>query len=472
MSPALLKLYHSLCPSLRNVAASVRGLQLQHLRYGRETDRLSREALGREGWTPTQWQDWQQSRLSEILEYAVTRVPFYRELWAKRRRLGDMRTWKTLSNWPILSKQQLRQNQRAFLSDDCIPRALFYDQTSGTSGTPLKVFFSKETARQWYAVYETRLRNWNNVGRHDRWAILGGQQVVPPRARKAPYWVHNFPMRQLYLSANHISAASAPSYCTAISSFGATHLIAYPSSATALARELLGAGLKCTGLKVVITNAEPLLSWQKEVMEEAFGATVRESYGMCEMVAGASECSAGSLHLWPEAGYTEVLGDLIDEPVPDGKAGRLVCTGLLNHDMPLIRYEIGDRGSISVSGELCACGRRLPVLKSLEGRSSDILTTRGGLKVFWINPVFYGLPVAEAQIIQGTLDDFLVKVVPAGGFCSKTENEIRSRLSERLQGAEVKVKLVQSIQRGPNGKFQPVISHSANRPACATCAAE
>lgn len=412
------------------------------------------------------WEEWQQRRMQEVLGRAVTKVPFYRELWAERRRRGDKRAWEELSNWPVLKKQELRQNPRAFVADDCSLRRLICDETSGTSGTPLTVFSSRRTIRDWYAIYEARLRIWNKVSRHERWAILGGQQVVPLRAQRAPYWVHNRPMRQLYLSANHISAVRAGLYCEALNKFGATHLVAYPSSAAALARELVSAGLRCSSLKVIITNAEPLLSWQRTLMEEGFGAAVRESYGMGEVVAGASECSAGRLHLWPEAGYMEVLDDSVDEPVPAGRTGRIVCTGLLNEDMPLIRYEVGDRGIAPVWNEVCACGRRLPVLNSIDGRSSDLLTTKGGLKVFWVNSVFYGLPVAEAQVIQVTVDEVIVKVVPAGGFCRDTETAISTRLSDRLEGAEIKVTIVESIPRGPNGKFRPVISQLSARATC------
>jgi len=60
---------------------------------------------------------------------------------------------------------------------------------------------------------------------------------------------------------------------------------------------------------------------------------------MAEIVAAASECESGKLHLWPEVGWVEILEN--NQPVPNGTAGDLVCTGLLNRDMPLIRYRVG-----------------------------------------------------------------------------------------------------------------------------------
>ncbi len=93
---------------------------------------------------------------------------------------------------------------------------------------------------------------------------------------------------------------------------------------------------------------------------------LRETYGMSEAVAAASECSAGRLHLWPEVGWLEVLSD--EAGAEDG-TGELVTTGLLNLDMPLIRYRVGDRGPARGQGRTCACGRTLPMFASLEVES-------------------------------------------------------------------------------------------------------
>src|SRR6201999_2266836 len=120
---------------------------------------------------------------------------------------------------------------------------------------------------------------------------------------------------------------------------------------------------------VIISNAEPLYAHQREFISRVFGCPVRDTYGMSEMTCAASECEAGKLHLWPEAGIYEVLRDDQDVPVRAGETGRLVCTGFLNPDMPLIRYEVGDRVAIAPPSEKCSCGRTLPILLSVEGRN-------------------------------------------------------------------------------------------------------
>ena len=118
----------------------------------------------------------------------------------------------------------------------------------------------------------------------------------------------------------------------------------YPSSLATLAQAVLESGQEDLNMTVVITTAEPLYDFQRTVIARAFGCPVRETYGMTEIVVAASECAASRLHLWPEVGWVEVME--CNESLPRDATGDLVCTGLLNTDMPLIRYKVGDRGGV------------------------------------------------------------------------------------------------------------------------------
>jgi phenylacetate-CoA ligase len=100
---------------------------------------------------------------------------------------------------------------------------------------------------------------------------------------------------------------------------------------------------------------------------------------MAEIAAAASECTAGTLHLWPEVGWVEVFESA--QPIDSGAPRDLVCTGLLNTDMPLIRYRVGDSGVLPVVHEACSCGRTLPTLASIEGRADDLLYTSDGRRI-------------------------------------------------------------------------------------------
>lgn len=449
-----LSLYHRMPAWMRDVAASVRGWQLERWRYGAETERLVEEALERESWTAERWKAWQEERLARLLDRAARQVPYYRAMWAERRVRGDAGSWERLENWPVLEKEQVRRQPDAFLAEDCHARRMFETHTSGTSGTPLKLWQSRRALREWYALFEARWRRWHGVSRRDRWAILGGQLVTPVEQRKPPFWVHNWPMRQLYFSSYHLSPEFAPFYIEELRRFRPVYLWGYSSALYTLAQECRRLGVKDLRYRVVLTNAEPLFAFQREAIEEAFDAPVRETDGMSEMAAGAGECEEGRLHWFPDAGVVEVLN------ADEGGAGDLVATGLINTDMPLIRYRVGDRVKAGTEGARCECGRGLPLLERIEGRLDDVIVTPDGRRVGRMDPVFKAeLSIREAQIVQEEPDLVRVRVVPGAEFGARHEEDLKRRIRLRLgEGVRVEVERVKEIERTANGKFRAVVS--------------
>ncbi len=459
MTPALLSLYHRLPPSLRSAAATLRGWYLNRWRYTRASARLIQETLERDYWSPAQWATWREGRLAYVLHRAATRVPYYRQYWEAQRRHGNRASPEVLENWPLLEKEQLRANPGAFVADDCNVRLMFREQTSGTTGKSLEVWRSRESFTALYAIAEARTRVWDGIPGDARWARVGGQLIIPVRQRRPPFWVWNAAMRQLYLSSYHLAPDLIPHYLDALARYRVTYIAGYPSAVNALAHEVVRLGRNDLQMAAVYTNAEPVLPEQREMIEKAFQCPVRETYGMTESVAGASECRGGRLHQWPELGHVEF------NPAPGGE---LICTGLLNPDMPLIRYRVGDHGRPAVNAGPCACGRALPAMGVVEGRTNDLLLTADGRQVFWLNPVFYGLSLKQSQIIQEELDLLLVRIAPAAGFTTGHEQVIVNRLRERMGDVRVNVQQVAEVPRSANGKLRAVIN---NLPASARSAA-
>ncbi|WP_406700195.1 hypothetical protein V5E97_15330 [Singulisphaera sp. Ch08] len=455
MTPGQLALYHKLPYPLRVLAATARGHVLRQRRYGPESDQLVAEALERESWSAKRWDDWQRERLGLVLHRAATQVPYYRELWASRRRRGDHRSWDDLANWPLLEKGALRASPAAFVADDCDPRRMILEQTSGSTGTPLELWWNRAMVRSWYALFEARLRVWNGVSRHTRWAIVGGQVVASVKSRRPPFWVWNQALNQLYMSAFHLAPDLVADYLDALRRYRIRYLLGYTSALYELALGMLAEKRDDLGMTVILANAEPVFDYQRQAIEAAFRCPLRETYGMSEAVAAASECPAGRLHLWPEVGWLEVIGD--EAGAEDG-SGELVTTGLLNLDMPLIRYRVGDRGRLAASGGICPCGRTLPILDSVEGRVSDILYMADGRAVGRLDPALKShLPVLETQIIQETPERIVVKLIPAADYTPEGGAMIVSQLQTRLGAVEIVLEPVDSIPRTANGKFQSVI---------------
>ncbi len=455
-----LQVYHRLPGPARSMAASLRGLSLRRWRYGPETERLVAEALEREHWSAEQWKDWQEERLAYVLHRAATQVPYYREYWLRRRRDGDQSSWETLQNWPILKKDLLRENQLGFVAEDCDVRRMYREHTSGTTGKPLNLWWSRKTVRAWYALFEARVRIWHGVSREDNWAILGGQLVTPFHQSRPPFWVWNAASRQLYMSSYHLSPDYIPAYLEALRHYRVAYILGYPSAMHALAQAILENGLDASPLRVAISNAEPLFQHQRKSIAEAFQCPVRDTYGMSEIACAASECREDTMHVWPEVGVIEALPNDAEEPVPFGQTGRFICTGLLNADMPLIRYEVGDHGALAPQGEAssCACGRTLPELQKVEGRLDDVILTRDGRRVGRLDPVFKSdLPIREAQIIQESLDLIRVRFVPTPEYTPQDGMIIGQRLQDRVGDMEIVLEPVERIPRAANGKFRAVI---------------
>ncbi len=452
----LLDLYHRLPYPGRCLAASLRGGYLRWWRYGSVTPKLVEQALEREHWRQEEWRRFHQEELATLLHRAVHQVPYYRRYWQGR----PAAEWQDPDNWPILRKETVRRDPRAFLAGDCDPRRMFAEHTSGSTGTPLTLWWSRKTAIRWYALVEARLRRWHGLTRHDRWAILGGQLVARVGQRQPPFWVWNASLRQLYLSSYHLEPGTVAAYLGALARHRVRYLFGYASAMAELARLAEEHGASTPPLRLAISNAEPLYPHQRRAIESVFGCPVRDSYGAAELVCGAGECQHGRLHLWPEVGLLEVVAEDADRPLPAGESGRLIATGLLNPDMPLIRYETGDRGTLEHPGTACPCGRTLPVLAALEGRLDDVVVTPGGRRIGRLDPVFKSdLPIREAQIVQESRIRVVLRLVPAPAYGPAVAAELAARLRQRLGSSmEVEVEELERIPRGAGGKLRAVVS--------------
>ena len=408
------------------------------------------QAIERERWNAEQWAAWREKRLAFVLHKAATEVPYYRHLWAERRRQGDNSNWEQLENWPILEKESVRSDSRSFLADGHQPKTMFPAYTSGTTGTPVNLWRTRHTMRSLYALSSARTKGWHGITPDERWAKLGGQVVTPGSRRQPPFWVWNAALNQLYMSTYHLAPDLIEHYLDALVRYRVKYLFGYTSSVFALAQEAIRLKRRDLKMKVVITEAEPIFEHQRRAISEAFQCPVRETYGMGEMVTAASECAEGTLHIWPEVGVTEVMEN--DQPVADGESGDLVCTTLMNAEMPLIRYRVGDRGRLK-SNANCGCGRALPSIEINEAGSYELLVTRDGRRILGLEDVFFNTPIKQAQIIQEGLDLIRARYVPAPGFTQASARDIVKAVQARMKGVEVILEPVTDIPRSANGKF-------------------
>ena len=142
----------------------------------------------------------------------------------------------------------------------------------------------------------------------------------------------------------------------------------------------------------------------------------------------------------------------------------IVITDLSNFAMPLLRYRVGDVGILS--DRICACGRGLPLIESIQGREADYVVTAAGHFVSGIslteNFAVLVPGIAQIQIVQETVEQFLFRIVRDGSFGPASEAALAALVAERFgRAARFRCEFVDAIPREPSGKYRFCISHVA-----------
>ena len=126
--------------------------------------------------------------------------------------------------------------------------------------------------------------------------------------------------------------------------------------------------------------------------------------------------------------------------------------------MPMIRYDVGDLAQV---GAPCVCGRALPNIDRVLGRTRDVFRFRGGV-VRWprgLNALVNYIDFVQVQIVQHSLERIEVRYVPgAGGRRADEAGAARFLRSILSPDITVDFTAVPSLSRTPSGKFQDFIS--------------
>jgi phenylacetate-CoA ligase len=408
----------------------------------------------------------QHERLSRLVARARVHVPYYRSLDLAPPPGGRdpvEALARTLAAIPTLDKPTYRDRASEFIAQDVAPPRLRRGKTSGTTGTALPLWYTPETLAEEYATV-WRLRRGCGVSLRDPHASFGGQIIVPFAQQRSPFWRHNHHGRQVLFSLYHMNPENLSHYVDGLHRIPMRYAQGYPSALHLVARAMLEGGrpLRPGHLAAVFTSSESLLAFQRETIERAFGAPVRDRYGTSEFAVSMTACGENRLHVDMEFCIVEVE---VEEESEEWVRGPLLVTGLSNEATPFLRYRIGDVGTRLKRP--CSCGRAGDVFLDIDGRVEDYVITPDGRLVGRLDHVFKDqLDVAEAQILQDTREAIEVRLVPREGWSLASERnllkEIRARLGEAIR---VELKLVSSIPREANGKLRAVKSHVGRRAA-------
>ncbi|MCH8037825.1 MAG: tetratricopeptide repeat protein [Proteobacteria bacterium] len=203
----------------------------------------------------------------------------------------------------------------------------------------------------------------------------------------------------------------------------------------------------------------------RESCMRVWNATLSDAYSSEELGMIAFQCPENThYHLQAENLFVEILDEEGALCAP-GQVGRVVVTDLHNFAMPLIRYEIGDYAE---AGEPCPCGRGLPVITRILGRTRNMLTLPSGEQIWpaFAKALREALPqLRQAQLVQRTLDEIEVRLVVARPLTPREEDRARRALGKALSDAfAYRFVYVDEIPRSAAGKFEEVKSALGDRP--------
>jgi phenylacetate-CoA ligase len=452
--------YARLPAPLQDGAVTARGWMNRRHRYG-ATFREAVDRLMSGQWrTAAEWEALQREGVAAMVDYARRNVPYYANFPVPdpRAPLAEM-----MAALPLLPKPTLRGDPAAFRSRELDRMRTVTSRTSGTTGAPLVMHHTHEAHAVLWAGMD---RFWRAAGVRwgDRRLSFTGNRVVADEA-PASFGRTDRANARLLMSVYHLGERTVDRYLDEIERFAPAFVDGYPSALLVCARRLVETGRELR-VGACFPTAETLSADDRATLEAGFRTRVYNQYGSAEGASLVTECPAGSLHVNPEVGVVEVLREDGTAAAP-GEEGWLVLTSLLNRAMPLIRYRIGDLARAGEPGR-CACGREMPRISELSGRQDDVVVTRDGRRIGMLsfNVFKWTTGIAASQIVQESVDHFVLKLVPGEGYDAGQAQVAVNALHERV-GADVRVdvQVVDDLPRGANGKLRAVVSKVAPAPA-------
>jgi phenylacetate-CoA ligase len=264
--------------------------------------------------------------------------------------------------------------------------------------------------------------------------------------------------KRIYVDASE----PAQNALTILSSYRPDMIYSYPSSLYLIAKEMRSSSAKQFRPNLLIGTGELIDYGTRRFIEEAFGLEMLDFYGCIEVERSAWECpERAGYHMDVDSVITEFVKG--NEVVSPGERGELTLTCLYNYAMPLIRYDIEDTG-IPIN-EKCPCGRNLPLMRKIEGRSNDFVVLEDGRMIspLGLLTAIWKIPanrLSEYKVIQMRKNYFIIEIVSKEDQFDKLASDIRHNMKKIVgYNAHVEVRKVEEIQKSPSGKTKSVVSY-------------
>jgi phenylacetate-CoA ligase len=404
---------------------------------------------------PKELKELQFKKTKKLLKIAYETVPFYnRKLKNARIHPDDIKNFQDYAKVPTVTKAEIQSNPtKNHINQNVKQNSLIWRNTSGSTGIPLNIGLNQQTLDLEGAIWHRALSE-NGLKIRDKRTIIGDPRSFP----KQKSAVENLGL----IKRQHLSIFDdANTQLAYMESFRPDVIKAYPSSLTILADYNKQRTRKLKP-RIVFTTSEILDKHSKGYINHSFETEVFDNYSCTEFALIAWECKK---HQGYHINADSVMLEFVEngENVDYGERGEIICTGLLNQTMPLIRYEIGDIG-VPLNDQ-CSCGRTLPLMQTVEGRTDDFLISTDG-KV--ISPtIFFPYPfknyeeIQQFRVIQENIDKIVIQVIPRSGISNKQQifRDVEANI-KLLFGDSMKVNFqaLDAFERDSTGKLRKIIT--------------
>lgn len=277
--------------------------------------------------------------------------------------------------------------------------------------------------------------------------------IVPIEQKKPPFWRSSYFEKMKLFSSFHLNPKHLDLYIEELLKFKTDIIQAYPSSITILAKHLDSHNKTYEGkLKSIITSSESLNRDDRALIEKVFKCKVFDWYGLFERVAAIANCEHGNYHVLTDYSYVEF------EHIENDRY-EIIGTNFNNTYQSLIRYKTGDIVTLDKQAQ-CPCKRPYPIVKNIEGRTSEYLIGEDGQKIHILNHIPKGVPgLLETQFVQNKAGEVeILVVIDKHAFNQTSETKLIQNTKDKLgHKMNVIINKVPQIARTKNGKFKQAI---------------
>jgi phenylacetate-coenzyme A ligase PaaK-like adenylate-forming protein len=417
----------------------------------------------------TQWMSaselraYQSKQLQTIVKHAAKHVPYYRQLFEEQGIApDDICCVEDLSRLPILDRASIVKSgakMHADRVDQYHPKPY---TTSGTTGQPLQILLDK-SANVLEFVYYWRHWSWGGYRLGDRIAELGTLHFLNRSHLDSSPSDWQPALRRLMLNSSMVSTRHVKEMAQAMERYRPKFIKGMASTLFYFSSCLEDANLRVPAMDCAFSTGEMLPVEFRAKISKVLGCPVLDSYGHMERTVAISQCLEGGYHVNSDYGILEFT-----DPRPSQHETNLssaLGTSLYNKAMPLLRYDIGDTIETFDNSPQCPCGRSLPLVKAIHGRTNDIIVTPDGrylTAIFVLPEQISG--TRFVQFVQTSQTDLLIRVIPGTNWSPHERRKLETQ-AVRLVGKKMRVKIEEVRDADvmePNGKRRVVISQISN----------